>query len=64
MGAFLNKQGSLTPESLQTFYDSPDYRMGDDMVPRGGWKLLDQFFARTPSQATVPSKICATQPSF
>jgi len=38
MGAFLNQEGSLTPESLQTFYDSPDYRMGDDMVPRGGWK--------------------------
>jgi len=46
MGAFLDTPESLTPESLQTFYDAPTYNMDDYMAPRGGWKSFNQFFAR------------------
>ena len=46
MGAFLDTPESLTPESLRSFYDSPSYNMGDYMVPHGGWKTFNQFFAR------------------
>lgn len=46
MGAFLDTPESLTPESLRTFYESPSYNMSDYMVPHGGWKTFNQFFAR------------------
>ena len=46
IGEFLDTPESLTPESLQSFYDSPDYNMSEYMVPHGGWKTFNQFFAR------------------
>ena len=46
MGAFLDTPESLTPASLKSFDDSPTYNMDDYMVPRGGWKTFNQFFAR------------------
>jgi len=46
MGAFLDQPESLTPESLQSFYDSPTYNMNDYIQPHGGWKSFNQFFAR------------------
>lgn len=46
MGAFLDTPESLTPESLKSFYDSPSYNMNDYLVPHGGWKTFNQFFAR------------------
>jgi phosphatidylserine decarboxylase len=46
MGAFLDTPASLTPESLQSFYDSPAYNMDDYIVPHGGWRTFNQFFAR------------------
>lgn len=46
MGAFLDTPESLTPESLRSFYDSPSYNMGDYIVPHGGWRTFNQFFAR------------------
>lgn len=46
MGAFMDTPESLTPESLQTFYDSPPYNMNDYLMPRGGWKSFNQVFAR------------------
>lgn len=47
MGNSLDQEGSLTKESLKTFYRSPEYRMDDYIVPRGGWKTFNDFFARS-----------------
>lgn len=46
LGAFLDTPESLTPESLQSFYDSPNYNMDDYICPHGGWKTFNQWFAR------------------
>ncbi|SMC23867.1 phosphatidylserine decarboxylase precursor [Andreprevotia lacus DSM 23236] len=46
MGEFLDTPESLTAESLQSFFDSPSYNMNDYVVPHGGWKTFNQFFAR------------------
>jgi len=46
MGEFLDTPESLTPESLKSFYESPNYNMSDYIVPRSGWKTFNQFFAR------------------
>jgi phosphatidylserine decarboxylase len=46
MGEFLDTPESLTPESIQSFYDSPSYNMNDYILPHGGWKTFNQFFAR------------------
>ena len=46
MGEFLDTPESLTPESLTSFYESPNYNMSDYVVPHGGWKTFNQFFAR------------------
>ena len=46
LGRFLDTPESLTPESIQSFYDSPNYNMDDYIQPHGGWKTFNQFFAR------------------
>jgi len=46
MGTNMDRPESLTPESLQTFRDSPSYRMGDYPEPTGGWTSFNHFFAR------------------
>jgi len=46
LGLFLDTPESLTDESLQTFTDSPSYNMSEYVVPHGGWKTFNQFFAR------------------
>lgn len=46
MGEFLDTPGSLTPEALKSFYESPSYNMSDYIEPHGGWKTFNQFFAR------------------
>ena len=46
MGAFLDTRESLTPESLQSFKDSPNYNMSDYIEPHDGWKTFNQVFAR------------------
>ncbi len=46
MGEFLDTPESLTPKSLKSFFDSPSYNMGDYILPHGGWKTFNQFFAR------------------
>ncbi|KAF0813300.1 Phosphatidylserine decarboxylase proenzyme [Andreprevotia sp. IGB-42] len=46
MGEFLDTPESLTEESLQSFIDSPNYNMSDYLIPHGGWKTFNQFFAR------------------
>lgn len=47
MGASLDQESSLTPASLATFYNSPLYDMNEYIVPRGGWKTFNDFFARS-----------------
>lgn len=47
MGNLLDQEGSLTKESLKTFYRSKEYRMDDYILPRGGWKTFNDFFARS-----------------
>lgn len=46
LGNFLDTPESLTPESIRSFYDSPNYNMDDYIYPHGGWKTFNQFFAR------------------
>jgi phosphatidylserine decarboxylase len=46
IGVFLDTPQSLTPESLESFYKSPSYNMSDYILPRGGWKTFNEFFAR------------------
>ncbi|MBF0502911.1 MAG: phosphatidylserine decarboxylase [Candidatus Riflebacteria bacterium] len=46
LGEFLDTPESLTPESIETFYKSPSYNMGDYIRPHGDWKTFNQFFAR------------------
>lgn len=46
IGVFLDSPDSLTPTSLRTFFDSPSYNMSDYIIPHGGWKTFNQFFAR------------------
>ncbi len=46
MGEFLDTPESLTPESVASFYQSPNYNMGDYIRPHGDWKSFNQFFAR------------------
>lgn len=43
---FYDSVGSLTTESLRTFYETPEYRMEDYMEEPSGWKTFNQFFAR------------------
>lgn len=47
VGEFLDTPASLTAETLASFYASPNYNMGDYLVPHGGWKTFNQFFARS-----------------
>lgn len=46
IGKAMNEPGSLTPETLQTFYDCEAYHMEDYIVPPGGWKTFNEFFTR------------------
>lgn len=46
MGEFLDTPESLTPESEQSFYDSPNFNMNEYIKPHGGWKSFNQIFAR------------------
>ena len=46
IGEFHDTPESLTPESIESFYNSPAYNMGDYIRPHGDWKTFNQFFAR------------------
>ncbi len=46
IGDFLDTPASLTKESEQTFYDSPNYNMKEYTRPHGGWRTFNQIFAR------------------
>jgi len=46
MGKFMDTPESITPETLQTFYDAPAYHMQDYPKPEAGWNTFNEFFAR------------------
>lgn len=46
LGKFLDSPASITPESVKSFYDSPEFNMKEYLEPRGGWKSYNEFFAR------------------
>ena len=47
LGKFLDSPASITPESVKSFYDSPEFNMAEYLEPRGGWKTYNEFFARS-----------------
>ncbi|KFX94355.1 hypothetical protein O988_06350 [Pseudogymnoascus sp. VKM F-3808] len=46
LGQFLDTPESLTAETLATFRESGKYGLDDYIVPDGGWKTFNDFFAR------------------
>jgi phosphatidylserine decarboxylase len=62
LGLFLDTPESLTAESIATFYQSPNYNMGDYICPHGGWKSFNQFFARNHKPGLRPvAALCDQQ---
>jgi phosphatidylserine decarboxylase precursor len=45
-GYFLDSPESITEETLQSFYNSPSYKMHEYMKNPSGWLTFNQFFAR------------------
>ncbi|MFA7242401.1 MAG: phosphatidylserine decarboxylase [Sulfuricellaceae bacterium] len=54
IGAFLDTPESLTPESIASFYNCPNYNMNDYIRPHGDWKTFNQLFARNFKPGTRP----------
>ncbi len=54
LGLFLDSHESITPESVKSFYDSPEFNMDEYLEPRGGWKTYNEFFARHCKPGTRP----------
>ena len=46
LGKFLVSPAWITPESVKSFYDSPEFNMPEYLEPCGGWKTYNEFFAR------------------
>ncbi|UPL02307.1 hypothetical protein LCI18_013241 [Fusarium solani-melongenae] len=46
IGLFMDTPASITPESLQTFKDSPKYNYNEALVPPGGFRTFNEFFYR------------------
>ncbi|KAF4620836.1 hypothetical protein D9613_001233 [Agrocybe pediades] len=46
VGKFMDTPESINDETLKTFYASEAYHMDDYVVPEGGWKTFNEFFAR------------------
>lgn len=54
LGKFLDSPESITPESVKSFYDSPEFNMAEYLEPRGGWKTYNEFFARNTKPGMRP----------
>lgn len=54
MGKWMDCPESFTPETLQSFYQAPSYRMQDYPVPDNGWNTFNEFFARHIDPALRP----------
>ncbi|KAH6880634.1 phosphatidylserine decarboxylase-domain-containing protein [Thelonectria olida] len=46
IGLFMDTTASLTPASLKSFQDSPPYNYDEALVPPGGFRTFNEFFAR------------------
>lgn len=46
LGQWMDDPAQLTPEVEKSFYDSVPYNMDEFIRPRGGWKSVNQLFAR------------------
>lgn len=46
IGLFMDTPASLTDESLETFKNSPKYNFEEALVPEGGFRTFNDFFAR------------------
>ncbi len=46
IGEFLNSTDSITLDSIQSFYDAPNYRMYEYLPNPSGWLTFNQLFAR------------------
>lgn len=53
-GKWMDQPESLTPEAVQSYYDSPAYNMDMYIQPHGGWKTFNEFFARHYKPGTHP----------
>ena len=53
-GKWMDQPESLTPEALQSYYNSPAYNMDSYIQPHGGWKTFNEFFARHFKPGTHP----------
>ncbi|MCJ1462034.1 hypothetical protein MMC07_000634 [Pseudocyphellaria aurata] len=47
LGASMDQDGSLTARSLETFNHAPSFNINEYIVPRGGWRTFNDFFARS-----------------
>jgi len=46
LGAFYDTEASINAETIETFCNSPPYKMDQYERPPGGWKTFNEFFAR------------------
>ncbi|RSM00413.1 hypothetical protein CEP52_009137 [Fusarium oligoseptatum] len=46
IGLFMDTPASITPDSLQTFKDSPKYNYEEALVPPDGFRTFNEFFYR------------------
>ncbi|MCJ1467864.1 hypothetical protein MMC07_006489 [Pseudocyphellaria aurata] len=47
LGTQMDQEGSLTARSLETFNNSPSFNIDEYIIPRGGWRTFNDFFARS-----------------
>lgn len=47
LGQWMDTPESIDDEAVKSYYDSPRYNMDDYVMPMGGWKTFNQFFARS-----------------
>lgn len=47
LGTWMDDPAQMTPEEEKSFYDAAPYNMGEYIRPHGGWKTVNQLFARS-----------------
>ena len=55
LGTFYDSKDSIDAKTIETFYDSPAYKM-DQYDPAGGWETFNDFFARHVKPGQRPTK--------
>jgi phosphatidylserine decarboxylase len=54
MGNFLDTPDSINNDTLKTFYTAQNFNVDAYVVPEGGWKTFNEFFARNFTPGTRP----------